>query len=765
MPLNTWKKTRKENPMSNWNIVFNGNMYPAKWYEPADGNIGVCAYDSETTMIENQQVPDFILGMAYNGKTVYFIKKDCLKTFFDNQQKQEMYLAKGSFDLRVAQKAGAINNAIQIILDKTLLGRDVLLLHKLIKIAVDGKNTMPSLDKLAQEYLDVALPKDAQDEEGNSVRISFGRYLNSDGTISYDKMTQPYFWYAGIDAIATYQIAKQILPEVYSICEKHGVDKEKLLSHDLQLMSDICLDIISSNGMKIDQDHLEKIRAELQEEMDKDLEVLKANGWVPGTGSSKKMQAILGGMSEVSLPKTATGKLKVSAKSLGKYKEIDFVNSYINYVETKKLMDFLAKKEGEVHARYNVLVATGRTSSFAPNMQNLPRDERIRAIFKAREGYNLASVDFSTVELRILSQICINRYGFSRMGELINLGKDLHTFFASKFLNCKEEDVPKDDRQKAKIYNFSLPGGLGPQSLSDFAWLAYQVIMSIEEAKESKQVWLQTFPEMKHYLQHDDINDLAKSGLMSDYADVTGRYGDDKIAAFIFKGILNGQVSTKSGRDYIQAEIDWAFDIVARTEFPNKEKYEKAISKKSGSFKLYGDFIRILNAVTFQSGRVRGNCTYTQSKNSPFQGETADGAKWAMIYLTLAGYRIVNFIHDEFIFELPNDGDIRTLEKDIKRLMIKGMNVVAPDMKIEAEAEYMINWSKSGTHHLDKDGKLVPTKDLAQKVGYNSAEELLKALKGKWDGEKNTYQELLAVLQSDFGLSGVVSEGTTVKAA
>ncbi len=751
--------------MSNWNIAFNGNMYPAKWYEPTDGNIGVCAYDSETTMIENQQVPDFILGMAYNGKTVYFIKKDNLKAFFDNHKNQEMYLAKGSFDLRVAQKAKAIDNAIQVILDKVIQGRDILLLHKLIKIAVDGKNTMPSLDKLAQEYLGVALPKDAQDEEGNSVRISFGRYLNMDGSISYENMTQPYFWYAGIDAIATYDVATLILPEVYAICDKHGVDREKLLSHDLQLMSDICLDIVSSNGMKIDQEHLNKIRTELQDEMDKDLENLKANGWEPGTGSSKKMQAILGGMSEVSLPKTATGKLKVSAKSLGKYKDIEFVSSYINYVETKKLMDFLAKKDGEVHARYNVLVATGRTSSFSPNMQNLPRDERIRAIFKAREGYNLASVDYSTVELRVLSQICLNRYGFSKMGELINLGRDLHIFFASKFLNCKEEEVPKEARQKAKIYNFSLPGGLGAPSLSEFAWLAYQVIMSIEEAKESKQVWLETFPEMKSYLQHDDINDLAKSGLMSEYSAVTGRYGDAKIASFIFKGILNGQVSTKGGREYTQSEIDWAFDIVAKTEFPNKDKYEKAIAKKSGSFKFYGDFIRILNAVTFQSGRVRGSCTYTQSKNSPFQGETADGAKWAMIYLTLAGYKIVNFIHDEFIFELPNDGDIKALEVDIKRLMIKGMKVVAPNMNIEAEAEYMMNWSKSGTHHLDKDGKLVPTKELAQKMGYNTAEELLKVLKGKWNGEQNTYQELLEVLQREYGLPTDISLGLPRKVA
>lgn len=751
--------------MSNWNILFNGTMYPAKWYEPTDGNIGEFAYDSETTMIENQQVPDFILGMAYNGNTVFFIKKENLKTFFDNHQKTNMFLAKGSFDLRVAQKAGAIKNAIQAIKEKEILGNDVLLLHKLIKVAEDGKNTMPSLDKLSQEYLGVSLPKEATDENGNNVRTSFGRFLNEDGTISYENMTQPYFWYAGIDAIATYMVGQMVLGKTLDLCDFHEVDRNLRLSHDLQLMADICLDQISANGLQVDMEHLNKIRSELQTEMDKDLEILKANGWEPGTGSSKKMQAILGGMSEVSLPKTETGKLQVSAKVLGKYKDIGFVNSYINYIETKKLMDFLSKKDGEVHARFNVLVATGRTSSFAPNVQNLPRDERIRAIFKARPGHCLVSVDYSGLEMNGLAQENIDRTGKSKMAELINSGRDLHTYYASKILGCAEELVTKDARQKAKAVNFGFPGGLGIKSFLDYSTLAYGVQLTEEEAKNLKELWLNTFPEMKSYLQHDDINDLVSSGLMGEYSQETGRWGDDKVAAFIFKGILNGQVSTKSGREYTQEEIDWAFDIVSKTQFFNKEKYEKAISKKSGSFKLYGDFIRKFNVVKFKSGRVRGNCTYTQSKNTPFQGMSADGAKWAMILLTLAGFKIVNFIHDEFIFELPLDIDLRKAEAEIKGLMIAGMNMVMPDIKIKAEAEYMINWSKNGTHHLDKDGNLVPTKTLGEKVGYNTAEELIKSLKGKWDGEQNTYQELLTVLQRDFGLSSDIEVGLPRKAA
>ncbi|MBX2986754.1 MAG: hypothetical protein KF802_02555 [Bdellovibrionaceae bacterium] len=707
--------------MSNWNILFNGNLYPAKWYEPTDGNIGVCGYDSETTMIENQQTPDFILGMAYNGKTIYFIKKENLKSFFDNHQRTTMFLAKGSFDLRVAEKAQAISNALLSIKNRIIYGEDVLLHHKLIKLATDGKNTNPSLDRLAQEYLETSLPKDATDEEGNSVRIGYGKFLNQDGSISYDKMGQEYFRYAGIDAVATFLVGEVVIRKNREVCEHHGVDVGLRLSHDLQLMADLCLDQISANGLNVDMSHLNKIRSELQAEMDKDLAVLKSQGWEPGTGSAKRMQYILNnlGIDLDSFPRTETGKLKVSANVLGKYKEFDVIAAYISYTETKKLMDFLAKKDGEVHARFNVLVATGRTSSYSPNIQNLPRDARIRKIFKARDGHCFVSVDYSGLEMNGLAQENIDRSGSSKMAELINAGRDLHTYYASKILGCAEELVTKDARQKAKAVNFGFPGGLGIKSFVDYSSLAYGVNLSEDEARTLKDLWLNTFPEMKTYLQHDDITDLVKSGLMRHYGKETGRYGDDKIAAFIFKGIINGQISTKSGRDYTQEEIDWAYDILANQNFFNKDKYEKAISKKSGSYKLYGDFIRQFNVVKFKSGRVRGSCTYTQSKNTPFQGMSADGAKWAMVLLTLAGYKIVNFIHDEFIFELPLSIDLKKAETEIKSLMILGMNMVMPNIKVKAEAEYMISWSKDGTHYLDADGKLVPNEVPTNKLGYN----------------------------------------------
>lgn len=51
-------------------------------------------------------------------------------------------------------------------------------------------------------------------------------------------------------------------------------------------------------------------------------------------------------------------------------------------------------------------------------------------------------------------------------------------------------------RQTGKVANFGFPGGLGAEKLCLFARKTYGVIISIEEARNLKQVWLTAYPEM-----------------------------------------------------------------------------------------------------------------------------------------------------------------------------------------------------------------------------------------------------------------------------
>jgi hypothetical protein len=50
---------------------------------------------------------------------------------------------------------------------------------------------------------------------------------------------------------------------------------------------------------------------------------------------------------------------------------------------------------------------------------------------------------------------------------------------------------------------------------------------------------------------------------------------------------------------------------------------------------------------------LRASATSSARHNTMFQGLAADGAKLALWKLWRAGYRLVNFIHDEILVELP----------------------------------------------------------------------------------------------------------------
>ena len=96
-----------------------------------------------------------------------------------------------------------------------------------------------------------------------------------------------------------------------------------------------------------------------------------------------------------------------------------------------------------LHPRYNSLVNTGRTSCSSPNFQQLPRIGGIREMFRARDGHTLVITDYSAIELATLSQVSLNMFGESIMGDKINEGHDLHKYYASVMNRCDIDDVTK----------------------------------------------------------------------------------------------------------------------------------------------------------------------------------------------------------------------------------------------------------------------------------------------------------------------------------
>lgn len=125
--------------------------------------------------------------------------------------------------------------------------------------------------------------------------------------------------------------------------------------------------------------------------------------------------------------------------------------------------------------------------------------------------------------------------------------------------------------------------------------------------------------------------------------------------------------------------------------------------------------------VQLYSRRVHGGVSYTKAANGFFQGLAADAAGSAGFLLARACYvdrasvlfgsRPVNFIHDEFLVEVPEErGHECALE--LARLMVVGASPWLPDVPPKAEPLLMRRWSKKAKP-VWREGRLVPWGDNA----------------------------------------------------
>ncbi len=160
--------------------------------------------------------------------------------------------------------------------------------------------------------------------------------------------------------------------------------------------------------------------------------------------------------------------------------------------------------DGRIHTRYDQAVAaTGRLSSNAPNLQNIPiRTEAgrsIRRAFVAPPGEKLVAADYSQIELRLLAHLS----GDEALLGVFRRGEDIHRATAAKIFGVEPDAVTADQRRGAKTINFGVLYGMGP-----FA-LAAQLGVPRAEAKEFIAAYFDRFPKIRSCL--DAILEKARA--------------------------------------------------------------------------------------------------------------------------------------------------------------------------------------------------------------------------------------------------------------
>lgn len=329
---------------------------------------------------------------------------------------------------------------------------------------------------------------------------------------------------------------------------------------------------------------------------------------------------------------------------------------------------------------------TGRTSSSEPNLQNLPRSGSVRNVIRASKGHILGLCDYSNAEMRTLSQIHLDEGRDSILAKRYkdDPNFDPHLFVSAQFCGVTYEQAMeyyadkkhplyknlKEKRNLAKVLNFGLAGGLGVGSFISYAkgyGFKGENILTMREVDQSIGAWKKVYTEMQDYF------DQRKRTKLQDH-------------------------------EHIPTDAPW----------------------DSGPFRPVFRYPR--------SNRFRFCDGFTNGCNSPFQGMASDGAKNALILVfeecmfsklsPLFGSRIVCFIHDEIIIEIPVS-DIDTEHytqqgKDavdrLSQLMKQGMEIMTPDIQAVCETTLSYRWDKEAHSPTKSDRQQVYVSKVDQKI-------------------------------------------------
>ena len=445
--------------------------------------------DCETEVKPFHLTPDIITCQAYDGgDTVYYVRISDLYRFFNKHDESTFIFHNAAFDLDVLNKQ--VDRLPYTLLDDCR-ARDTSILYRLWHLGHVG--FVPhkySLAMLTEKYLGETLDKN------ENIRGTFEQFKGK----PIEDIPREWLEYGARDVLATFDLYLVLMGMIDRID-----DYDTLLSHDIQIKGDLALNHIRKNGIGFDLQMRDTWLEDMNRRLEVASDVLATWGWVRGLkGLQQRYEQAMeyAGIKE-HLPRTASGDLSSKSDDLDAFRGNPFVDAYLEFHELEKAMSFVKDLSSDrIHPRYNLLVNTGRTSCSKPNFQQLPRLGGVREMFRARPNHTLIITDYSAIELATLSQVTYDRYGESTMRDKINEGKDLHRYYSSVLFNKAEQDITKDERQKAKAANFGFPGGLGIETFKQFA-SGYGLELTDSEAQDMKDVWFRAFPEMNPYMQNE----------------------------------------------------------------------------------------------------------------------------------------------------------------------------------------------------------------------------------------------------------------------
>ena len=140
------------------------------------------------------------------------------------------------------------------------------------------------------------------------------------------------------------------------------------------------------------------------------------------------------------------------------------------------------------------MARTGRLSSDAPNLHNIPvRSEIGRAFRKAfvpAAGFRLLVADYNQIELRCIAHLAED----PGLIAAFESGQDIHTATASRVFGVEPGEVNVEQRSKAKMVSYGLAYGMEAYGLGQ------RLGIPTGEAQEILDAYFEAFPAVRAYM-------------------------------------------------------------------------------------------------------------------------------------------------------------------------------------------------------------------------------------------------------------------------
>ena len=296
--------------------------------------------------------------------------------------------------------------------------------------------------------------------------------------------------------------------------ENRGLTK---LYSELELPIADLLAIMENRGIAVDRKELETLASLFDAEVARETKIAhEAAGHEFNVASPKQLQVVL--FDELGLPKTKKIKTGFTTDAdalswLFEKTSHPVLAALLRIRETKKLATTIEglvveiKSDKRIHTHFaQTVAATGRLSSVAPNLQNIPvrteEGRKIRNCFIAGSGFDaLLTADYSQIEMRIMAHLSNDEHLLAAFES----GEDLHATVAAEVFGVKASDVDPEMRRQIKAMSYGLAYGLSSYGL------AVQLDLTPPAAQDLMDRYFERFGGIRDYLK-TVVDDARKVG-------------------------------------------------------------------------------------------------------------------------------------------------------------------------------------------------------------------------------------------------------------